>query len=89
MAPPAGKALAPSPSPSSTIPDPLVRVRLTNVTYSLAKPEPGVDQLQSGFSLGHSFAEVPVIRVLGITEGGQVRRSPYVLIAHSRSLDLP
>lgn len=77
-------------SPASSLPpDPVLRVRLTNVSYSLAKPEPGLDQQASCFSHGRPFADVPLIRVLGMTEGGQVRALalPFSRATFGRHLD--
>lgn len=76
-----------SQSTSSTpiLPDPLLRVRLTRVTTSALPPDEGLDQLKSNFSGGKTFEHVPIIRVMGVTEGGQVRSMAGVVRAVNRT----
>jgi hypothetical protein len=77
---------APSSSqpPNPDVPLPLLRVRLSNVSATMATPVSELDKLHSGFSpdlnmFGQSgtsakkrFYKVPIIRVFGVTEAGQV-----------------
>ena len=84
------QVLPPSSSqpPNADVPLPLLRVRLSNVSATMATPVPELDKTHSGFSpdlasLGPSktqakkrFFKVPVIRVFGVTEAGQVSPPP-------------
>jgi hypothetical protein len=85
--PPDSEQISQSTSSTPVLPDPLLRVRLTHVTISALPPDEGLDQLKCNFSGGKTFENVPIIRVFGVTEGGQVRSFPGVVrVARKTSL---
>ncbi|CDZ96255.1 DNA polymerase zeta, catalytic subunit [Phaffia rhodozyma] len=75
-------------------PEPILRVRLTNLLASSAKPLRGLDQMSSGFSEGRQFGRIPLLQVFGMTEAGQRAcvnihgAFPYVYIEYPRDNSL-